>query len=80
MNFFKTQKYGRKVNCDLLQNAAPRMNAFSRETTIMDIKRHIATYMRGIFSEAPENDEELNEIIEVHVKENLPKIKKGYSS
>ena len=27
--------------------------------------------MRGVFAEVPENDEELNEMIEVHVRENL---------
>ena len=36
--------------------------------------------MRGIFAQAPENDEELNQMIEVHVRENRPMIKKGLYS
>ena len=33
--------------------------------------------MRGIFNEAPESDEQLNSMVEVHVKENLPMIQRG---
>lgn len=33
--------------------------------------------MRGIFDEVPANDEDLNKLIEVHVRENCPMIKKG---
>ena len=33
--------------------------------------------MRGIFTVAIEDDEKLNEIVEVHVKENLPMITQG---
>lgn len=45
--------------------------------TIMDVKRLILDKMRGIFTVAPENDEELNSIVQVHVKENLPMIQQG---
>jgi hypothetical protein len=40
----------------------------------MDVKRLVLEKMRGIFDSAPESDEELNSMVEVHVKENLPMI------
>jgi len=43
----------------------------------MDVKRLILDKMRGIFSIAPETDEDLNSIVQVHVRENLPMILQG---
>jgi len=43
----------------------------------MDVKRLILDRMRGIFAEAPDTDEELNEMMEIHVRDNLPMVKKG---
>jgi len=40
----------------------------------MDVKRLVLEKMRGIFKTAPSDDEELNNLIEVHVRENLPVI------
>ena len=52
------------------------MFALRRDMTIMDVKRLILDRMHGIFTEEP-NEEELNEMVELHVRENLPMIKKG---
>ena len=49
----------------------------TRETTIMDVKRLILEKMRGIFEKVPEDDETLNEIVQVHIQNNLPMIKTG---
>ena len=57
-----------------MDRACPRFFALTSETTLMDVKRMILEKMRGIFNEAPETDEQLNNMVEVHVKENLPMI------
>ena len=45
--------------------------------SIMDVKRMLLDKMRGIFTTAPENDEQLNNIVQIHVKENLPVVAQG---
>ena len=71
-NFFKqTRGYGGRLRVDLILSSAPRLFAIQANNTIMDIKRMVLEKMRGVFAEVPENDEELNEMIEVHVRENL---------
>ena len=62
---------------DHLEKSAPRMFALTKETSLMDVKRLILEKMRGIFENEPENDEELNSMIEVHVRDNCPMIKAG---
>lgn len=78
LNFHNLKKRGkRNFTVEFVDKSCPRLCAFTIETTIMDVKRHILSKMRGIFEKAPTNDEELNEMLEVHVSENLPLIKKG---
>ena len=73
MNFFKHQKRGaNSFTVNLLEKSYPRLHWLSKETSIMDIKRLVLDKMRGIFEEAPADDEALNQLIEVHVRENLP--------
>lgn len=77
-NFFKHSARTKKsYSVDHLTNSAPRLFALTRQTSIMDVKRVILDRMRGIFAEAPADDEELNEMVQVHVRENLPMVKKG---
>ena len=56
----------------MLEKACPRLYAVSNESSIMDVKRMVVEKLRGIFESVPADDEQLNSVIEVHVKENLP--------
>ena len=77
-NFLKHQKRGKNsYTTEMLEKSGPRLFALTNDMTIMDVKRLILDKMRGIFTVAPENDEELNSIVQVHVKENLPMIQQG---
>ena len=60
-----------------MDRACPRFFALTSETTLMDVKRMILEKLRGIFNEAPETDEQLNNMVEVHVRDNLPMIQRG---
>ena len=78
LNFHKVQKRGKNsFTADQIEKALPRLHAMTRETTIMDVKRLILEKMRGIFEKVPEDDETLNEIVQVHIQNNLPMIKTG---
>ena len=75
LNFHNLKMRGkRNYTVDIVEKSCPRLCAFTNETTIMDVKRHMLSNMRGIFEKAPANDEELNEMLEVHVSENLPMV------
>ncbi len=78
LQWFKwTRRTKKSYSVDHIEKSAPRLFALTKETTLMDIKRLILEKMRGIFENEPEDDEELNNMIEVHVRENLPMVKKG---
>ena len=78
LNFFKmTKRNKRSYTVDHLDRSAPRLYALTPETTVMDVKRLILRKMRGIFESEPEDDEALNKMIEVHVRENLPMVLVG---
>ena len=53
----------------MLEKACPRLYAVSNESSIMDVKRMVVEKLRGIFESVPADDEQLNSVIEVHVKE-----------
>ena len=55
-------------NKGIVDKALPRLFALSPETSLLQIKRLIADKLRGIFMEMPENDSDLNKMIEIHVK------------
>lgn len=77
-NFYKMMKRGqRSFTVDHIEKSAPRLFALTNASTIMDVKRLVKEKMRGIWETVPETDEELNQVIEVHVKENLPMVKQG---
>lgn len=78
LNFFKMSKRGKNsFSVSSVDRSAPRIFALTKETTIMDVKRLIVEKMRGIFDTVPEDEEALNDLIEVHVRENCPMVKKG---
>ena len=58
-----------------MDKSYPRFFALTPETTLMDVKRMILEKLRGIFDEAPADDEELNNMVEVQkvVKKNYYK-------
>ncbi len=67
-NFHKLQKRGKNsYTSDHIEKSLPRIYALTRETTIMDVKRLILQKMRGVFEKEPEDDEQLNSLIQVHV-------------
>mmetsp|Transcript_23056 Transcript_23056/g.28605 ORF Transcript_23056/g.28605 Transcript_23056/m.28605 type:complete len:135 (+) Transcript_23056:469-873(+) len=77
-NFFKhASRTKRSYTVDFVEKSAPRIFPLTRETTILDVKRTVLERMRGVFNSAPEDDEQLNQLVEVHVRENLPMVKKG---
>lgn len=78
INFYKMSKRGKSsFSVSSVDRSAPRIFALTKQTTIMDVKRLILEKMRGIFDTVPEGDEALNDLIEVHVRENCPMVKKG---
>lgn len=65
---------------DHVEKSVPRLFNLTKAVTLMDIKRQILEQMPAIFETLPENDEELNEMIEVNVRDNCPMVKSsGYS-
>lgn len=77
-NFIKHMKRGKNnYTTDFVDKSAPRLFALSNDTTIMDVKRMVLTKLRGIFETDPETDEKLNEIVQVHVRDNLPYVQQG---
>ena len=68
LNFFKLS--GQSL--ELVDKAIPRLFALNLGTSLMQVKRMIHDNLRGIFTEAIEDDNELNQLIEIHVKDNLP--------
>ena len=77
-NFIKHIKRGKNnYTTDFMDKSAPRLFALTKETTIMDVKRMVLSKLRGIFEKFPETDEKLNEIVQVHVRDNLPFIQQG---
>lgn len=65
---------------DRVEKSVPRLFNLTKAVTLMDIKRQILEQMPAIFETLPENDEELNEMIEVNVRDNCPLVKStGYS-
>ena len=68
LNFFKS----RDRHVELVEKAIPRLFAINLGTSLMQVKRMIHDNLRGIFAETIEDDNELNQLIEIHVKNNLP--------
>ena len=65
---------------DRVEKSVPRLFNLTKAVTLMDIKRQILEQMPAIFETLPENDEELNEMIEVNVRDNCPMVKSsGYT-
>lgn len=60
-----------------MEKALPRLFALTNDTTIMDVKRLVKDKLRGIFNMEPETDEQLNELVGVHVRDNLPLVPMG---
>lgn len=72
-NFIKYIKRNKNnYTTDFLDKSLPRLYALRSDTTIMDVKRLVKDKLRGVFSIDPETDEKLNEIVQVHVRDNLP--------
>jgi len=62
---------------DSVEKSAPRFLALTKDTSVMEVKRLVLAKMRGIFTEAPQDDETLNRLMEIHVRENCPMVKQG---
>ena len=76
-NFFYLKKRGNKSHSEEFVNkSCPRLYALNMDTTIMDVKKLIYEKMRGIFRRAIEDDEQLNEFIEVHIKDSKSRFPK----
>jgi len=77
-NFFQyCQKNKKSFTVDHLEKSAPRFFSLTNETTLLDVKKLIVEKMGGIFKSEPENDEMLNSMVEVHVRDNLPMVMMG---
>ena len=76
-NFFYWKKRGAKNHSEeFINKSCPRLYALNMDTTIMDVKKLIFEKMRGIFRRAPEDDENLNDMIEVHIKDSKSRFPK----
>ena len=69
LNFFKPSQQGNAA--EPLKQSLPRVYALTPETSILQLKRIIRANLPAIFKGTPpERDEELNDVIEIHVRQN----------
>lgn len=78
LSFFKL-KFRTKTSytTEHVDKSCPRLFALTKETSLMDVKRLMVERLRGIFEKLPEDDEQLNKLVSLHVKDNLPMVTKG---
>lgn len=71
LNFFKTLSQGRTLRTDSI-DSTPRFLAADAKTSIFEFKKQIAETLKGIFAEELTTDEQINNTIQLFIRDNLP--------
>jgi hypothetical protein len=82
LNFYAYKRQGKKMICEGVDRAIPRVEAFNPSITILQAKRQILSKYQHIYhdewslEDTEENNKRINDSIEIYVRDNLPLIKK----
>jgi len=75
LNFMKLTNYGKILSGEALMRVLPRLEIYKKSMTIIEIKRAIFDKVKYVFEDPKKHnpsDNELNEMMVLHVVDNLP--------